>query len=315
MSENNNPRENMKHDEVVLEKTGHHVKIFGPYTKKDLRRLLLSSMSLYPDTDNEQEALEFIGISEQELRNIKNGENISENTHKKLQYLDITEDMIKDVGKKINKKSDTFSKQNNNNNNIIINEEEFQNKNYNFENNQKTEKSYENNNFINCELPIEKNFSKDMKNHLLRNDIIEDKVSSLENLKFSTEGKKSLQNFAQVNINSSKENNFMSINNLYLKSNIFEPIKKAICEIILRKPNDPVEFLGQWLLHYKICVEREKERNECDAELSTERENSKIKQQISGKKVYSLNDNKNKNDSENESENSSDFLEENIIYN
>lgn len=44
----------------------------------------------------------------------------------------------------------------------------------------------------------------------------------------------------------------LSLNNLYLKNTFFTPIKKALCEIVLRKPNDPVEFLGQWLLHYKV---------------------------------------------------------------
>lgn len=54
MADEYNTRENLKHDEVVLEKIGHHVEVVGPYTKRELRRLLLSSLSLYPVTDNEQ---------------------------------------------------------------------------------------------------------------------------------------------------------------------------------------------------------------------------------------------------------------------
>ena len=48
------PKGNVKHEKVVLEKIGHHVEVYGPYTKRGLRRLLLSSPSLYLDKDDER---------------------------------------------------------------------------------------------------------------------------------------------------------------------------------------------------------------------------------------------------------------------
>jgi len=44
----------------------------------------------------------------------------------------------------------------------------------------------------------------------------------------------------------------LSRNNIYLKEVLSKPLIQALCEIIAKKPIDPVEYLGHWLLHYKV---------------------------------------------------------------
>lgn len=56
------PRDNVKYEKVVLEKIGPHVEVYGPYTKRGLRRLLLSSISLYPDKDNQKAKIIFCSL-------------------------------------------------------------------------------------------------------------------------------------------------------------------------------------------------------------------------------------------------------------
>ncbi|KYN18796.1 DPY30 domain-containing protein 2 [Trachymyrmex cornetzi] len=43
----------------------------------------------------------------------------------------------------------------------------------------------------------------------------------------------------------------LSSNSIYLKRVLSKPLIQALCEIITKKPTDPVEYLGHWLLHYK----------------------------------------------------------------
>lgn len=60
---------------------------------------------------------------------------------------------------------------------------------------------------------------------------------------------------------------YLSPNNIYLKKVLSKPLIQALCEIVAKKPTDPVEYLGHWLLHFKICEERimqQKERHELE---------------------------------------------------
>ncbi|XP_032670655.1 uncharacterized protein LOC116843882 [Odontomachus brunneus] len=46
----------------------------------------------------------------------------------------------------------------------------------------------------------------------------------------------------------------MSQSSLYLKSVLSKPLIRALREIIATKPADPVEYLGHWLLHFKVSL-------------------------------------------------------------
>ena len=43
-----------------------------------------------------------------------------------------------------------------------------------------------------------------------------------------------------------------SPNNVYLRKVLSKPLIRALCEIVAKKPVDPVEYLGHWLLHFKV---------------------------------------------------------------
>ncbi|KAK1129890.1 hypothetical protein K0M31_019593 [Melipona bicolor] len=101
---------------------------------------------------------------------------------------------------------------------------------------------------------------------------------------------------------SSNEEEYLSSDSLYLKHLLSKLLTRAIREVITRKPSDPVEYLGHWLLNYKveyfepsivpkfsttlseeidqlkfqICEEREKRRKEFELELMIERERVKL---------------------------------------
>ncbi|XP_031777807.1 uncharacterized protein LOC103317304 isoform X2 [Nasonia vitripennis] len=57
----------------------------------------------------------------------------------------------------------------------------------------------------------------------------------------------------------------------YLSRHLSAILPAALGEIALKKPVDPVEYLGQWLLHYRECEDRERRRREFEAELLEER--------------------------------------------
>ncbi|OXU23958.1 hypothetical protein TSAR_006696 [Trichomalopsis sarcophagae] len=57
----------------------------------------------------------------------------------------------------------------------------------------------------------------------------------------------------------------------YLSRHLSAILPAALSEIALKKPVDPVEYLGQWLLHYRECEDRERRRREFEAELIEER--------------------------------------------
>ncbi|CAD1468179.1 unnamed protein product, partial [Heterotrigona itama] len=50
---------------------------------------------------------------------------------------------------------------------------------------------------------------------------------------------------------SSSSNECLSSDSLCLKHLFSKPLAHAIREVIARKPSDPVEYLGHWLLNYK----------------------------------------------------------------
>lgn len=44
----------------------------------------------------------------------------------------------------------------------------------------------------------------------------------------------------------------VSSNSVYLKRILSKPLIQALREIVMKKPADPIEYLGHWLLHYKV---------------------------------------------------------------
>lgn len=52
------------------------------------------------------------------------------------------------------------------------------------------------------------------------------------------------------------EEEYLSSDSLYLKHLFSKLLTRAVREVITRKPSDPVEYLGHWLLNYKVeCFE------------------------------------------------------------
>lgn len=42
-----------------------------------------------------------------------------------------------------------------------------------------------------------------------------------------------------------------SLDNIYLFNQLMVPLKQGLSEVVMRKPRDPIDYLAQWLLHYK----------------------------------------------------------------
>ncbi|XP_012243628.1 DPY30 domain-containing protein 2-like [Bombus impatiens] len=74
----------------------------------------------------------------------------------------------------------------------------------------------------------------------------------------------------------SSSNEYLSSDSVYLKHLLSKPLAHALRDIVTRKPFDPVEYLGHWLLNYKICEERETRKKEFELELMIERERTKL---------------------------------------
>lgn len=69
------------------------------------------------------------------------------------------------------------------------------------------------------------------------------KLWELEMEKFDTDSLDSL---------ASSSAEYLSSDSLYLKYLISKPLTQALREIVMKKPFDPVEYLGYWLLNYKV---------------------------------------------------------------
>ncbi|XP_076624603.1 uncharacterized protein LOC143343514 [Colletes latitarsis] len=70
----------------------------------------------------------------------------------------------------------------------------------------------------------------------------------------------------------SSSDEYLSPDGMYLKNSLSKPLSRGMREIVSKKPFDPVEYLGHWLLNYKICEERCRRRREFELELMIERE-------------------------------------------
>ncbi|KMQ95380.1 dpy30 domain-containing protein 2 [Lasius niger] len=66
----------------------------------------------------------------------------------------------------------------------------------------------------------------------------------------------------------------LSPNSVYLRKVLSKPLIQALCEIVAKKPADPVEYLGHWLLHFKEVEDKQDfPIEQKEVEISSEDEN------------------------------------------
>ncbi|XP_036147510.1 uncharacterized protein LOC114254842 isoform X2 [Monomorium pharaonis] len=132
----------------------------------------------------------------------------------------------------------------------------------------------------------EKDLNEDFVKTLSNTDLT-DKHISLKTQNLSDDNIENLQNLWQTKnkVNNSSESinstsgslSFnddaqTSSNSIYLKEVLSKPLIQALHEIVVKKPTDPVEYLGHWLLHYKICEEQTMRRKEYELKLLISKE-------------------------------------------
>ncbi|XP_076646611.1 uncharacterized protein LOC143355549 [Halictus rubicundus] len=59
----------------------------------------------------------------------------------------------------------------------------------------------------------------------------------------------------------------LSYDGEWLRNHLKSPLKMAMKEIVAKKPGDPVNYLGFWLLHYRKCIEKNQWQLEANREL------------------------------------------------
>ncbi|KZC11813.1 hypothetical protein WN55_03651 [Dufourea novaeangliae] len=86
----------------------------------------------------------------------------------------------------------------------------------------------------------------------------------------------------------SSSNEYLSPDGIYLKHHLSRALSSALRDIVARKPYNPIEYLGHWLLNYKICEERGKRLKELKLELMIEREKHRLKEKVQTEEVISV---------------------------
>ncbi|XP_076640941.1 uncharacterized protein LOC143352386 [Halictus rubicundus] len=76
----------------------------------------------------------------------------------------------------------------------------------------------------------------------------------------------------------SSSGDYLSPDGIYLRDGLSKPLSWALREIVAKKPSDPIEYLGHWLLNYKVCQERQRRLKELELELRIERDRLKSKE-------------------------------------
>ncbi|XP_071577764.1 uncharacterized protein, partial [Temnothorax nylanderi] len=129
----------------------------------------------------------------------------------------------------------------------------------------------------------EKDLSENLVETLINTSLTDEHVRLLKTLNLSDDDIDNLQDLWQTkievdkssdSINSTSNNSSSNChaqllpNNIYLKKVLSKPLIQALCEIVAKKLTDPVEYLGHWLLHYKIYEERAVQQKERKLELS-----------------------------------------------
>ncbi|KAL6259905.1 hypothetical protein P5V15_009816 [Pogonomyrmex californicus] len=139
----------------------------------------------------------------------------------------------------------------------------------------------------------EKGLSENLIKTLIKNDLTDEHIRFLKELNLNDDNIDYLQDLWKTKIeidkssgsinsitsSNSLSNDYIQLspNSLYLKKVLSKPLIQALCEIVAKKPSDPIEYLGHWLLHYKICEERAIQQKERELELSIDREKLDLK--------------------------------------
>ncbi|KAM0726365.1 DPY30 domain-containing protein 2 [Formica fusca] len=140
----------------------------------------------------------------------------------------------------------------------------------------------------------EKNLSENLVKTLINTDLTDEHIRLLKALNLNDDDIDSLRDLWRTKIEVSKSSDSinsstsddlssserlqMSPNSVYLKKVLSKPLIQALCEIVAKKPTDPVEYLGHWLLHFKICEERIMQQKERELELLINREKLKLEE-------------------------------------
>lgn len=75
-------------------------------------------------------------------------------------------------------------------------------------------------------------------------------ITMLQNL-WSLDLKDPEETDSSISLPSSSDE-YLSSDGLYLKNLLSKPLANGLREIVTKKPFDPVEYLGHWLLNYKV---------------------------------------------------------------
>ncbi|XP_018340526.1 PREDICTED: WD repeat-containing protein 87-like isoform X2 [Trachymyrmex septentrionalis] len=100
------------------------------------------------------------------------------------------------------------------------------------------------------------NLSETLINILMDEHVSEDDIDNLQDLSQAkikvNKSNDSIINFTSGSLSSNGLHEQLPSNSIYLKRVLSKPLIQALCEIITKKPADPVEYLGHWLLHFKV---------------------------------------------------------------
>ncbi|KAG5325640.1 DYDC2 protein, partial [Pseudoatta argentina] len=133
----------------------------------------------------------------------------------------------------------------------------------------------------------EKDLDENLIETLINIGLTDEHIRLLKTLNLNEDDINNLQDLWQAKINKSNDSIInstsgslssnglheqLSLNSIYLKRILGKPLIQALCEIITKKPADPVEYLGHWLFHYKIYEERAIQQKERELELSIREE-------------------------------------------
>ncbi|XP_020292217.1 60S ribosome subunit biogenesis protein NOP8-like [Pseudomyrmex gracilis] len=111
-------------------------------------------------------------------------------------------------------------------------------------------------------------------------DLTDDDVDNLRDLwqaKIVEQVSKSSDSINSTLPGGSSSSAHLSPNSVYLKRVLSKPLIQALREIVAKQPADPVEYLGHWLLHFKVCEELSIQRKEREVKLFISQEKLKPK--------------------------------------
>ncbi|KAK2587413.1 hypothetical protein KPH14_003127 [Odynerus spinipes] len=295
MEKKKNVKHSRRHEKVVLEKKADRVAISGPYSKRELRELLLSSLSLLRSDKTDNTELESTlkkgtGLSQVDLDKIKEGkvDELSKEAEQALQDISVTKDTIKGTAEDTIKGTaeDTSAADDTITSVAKDGETDPEGRRSTKGEGKDSEESKEARKSLG-DLLRERGLSESLVKSLLTNGLTDEYIRLLKALGFTDEEIERLKTAWESEVHdstsvvesedscltsTSSSDDHLSPESLYLKNFLSRALARALRDIASKKPYDPIEYLGHWLLHVKICEEREKCRKEFEMDLMIERE-------------------------------------------